>query len=256
MIKKSDAILLKKQELRETSLFLTFYTRESGKIYGVMKGVRGQRGHYGVSPQLFSSNEIVYYERKDKDVFVISHCELKEFFGRIREGLERTSYAVYFIELINLLTPACEKNEKMFELLENCLGLLEGPSSARRTARIFEIKLLTLLGMMPMLDKCVSCGTARLEKHPRFSFKNGGVLCEPCAMKEKGGYPVSTGTLNFIDHINRSQWGLVERIKVSADVGQQVEEILRRFFNYHLHLNAKSLEFMKKAHIIADERVK
>lgn len=250
MIKKSDAILLKKQELRETSLFTTFYTRESGRIYGVMKGVRGQRGHYGISPQPFSLNEIVFYERKDKDVFIVSQCELKEFFARIREGLEQTSYAMYFIELVNAVTPVGEKNEKMFELLENCLRLLDGPASARRTARVFEIRLLNLLGLMPSLNKCAVCGSDKIDKQPRFSFKEGGVLCGACAAKDRNGYPVSTGTLNFIDHINRSEWDRIPRIKVSADVGRQVEETLRRFFNYHLHINPKSLEFMKKTQVI------
>lgn len=254
MIKTSDAILLKKQELRETSLFMTFYTKESGKIYGVMKGVRGQRGQYGISPQLFSLNEIVFYERKDKDVFIVSQCELKEFFASIREGLEQTSYAMYFIELVNSLTPTGEKNEKMFELLENCLRLLDGTASARRTARIFEIKLLALIGLMPSLSRCVLCGSAKMASQPRFSFKDGGVLCEACAAKEKTSFPISTGTLNFIDHINRSEWGLIPRIKVSMDVGRQVEETLRRFLNYHLHINPRSLEFMKKVHVIADER--
>ncbi|MDD5450093.1 MAG: DNA repair protein RecO [Candidatus Omnitrophica bacterium] len=254
MIHKTEAILLKKQDLRETSLFLTFYTMESGKIYGVMKGVRGQRGQYGWSPQIFSLNEIVFYERKDKDVFIVSQCELKDFFGAIRESLERTSYAAYFTDLVNTLTPACEKNEEMFKLLLNGLRLLSGQASPRRSARVFEIKLLALLGLSPRLEACVVCGAVKPEKTPRFSFKNGGILCERCAVKEKEGVPISTGTINFIEHINRSDWERVPRIKVSLDVGQQVEGLLRRFFEYHLHLRLKSLDFMKKTQVIMDER--
>lgn len=249
MIHKTEAVLLKKQDLRETSLFLTFYTKASGKIYGVMKGVRGQKGQYGASPQIFSLNEIVFYERKDKDVFMVSQCELKDFFGAIRESLEKTSYASYFIELISSLTPVCEKNEKMFELLVNSLRLLCGPASARRVARIFEIKLLALLGLMPRLEACVVCGGPVSDSKTRFSFKNGGLLCGRCSLKERDGVPISTGTINFIGHINRSDWGRVPRIKVSLDVGQQVEGLLCRFFEYHLNLRPKSLDFMKKTGI-------
>lgn len=249
MIHKTEAVLLKKQDLRETSLFLTFYTKTLGKIYGVMKGVRGQKGQYGASPQIFSLNEIVFYERKAKDVFIVSQCELRDFFGEIRESLEKTSYAAYFIELINSLTPVCEKNESMFGLLINSLRLLCGPVSARRAARIFEIKLLALLGLMPQLEACVVCGSVKLDKKARFSFRNGGLLCESCSLKEKDGVPISTGTINFIGHINRSDWQRVPRIKVSLDVGQQVESLLRRFFEYHLHVRPKSLEFMRKVQI-------
>jgi len=246
MIQKTEAIVLKKQDLRETSLFLNCYTKGFGKIYGVIKGIRGQKGQYGTSPQLFSLNDIVFYERKDKDIFTVSHCELKEFFGEIRESLEKTSYALYFVELANTLTPLCEKNEKMFELLENALRMLCAPISAKRTARIFEIKLLTIMGLMPRLESCAVCGETDIEKAAKFSFKDGGVLCGKCASKQGGGVPISVGTINFMGHINRSNWDMVSRIKVSIDVGQQVEDLLRRFMEYQLHLRPKSLDFIRK----------
>jgi len=254
MIQTTEAVLLKKQDLRETSLFLTFYTRGFGKIYGVIKGARGQKGQYCAVPQLFTLNEVVFYERKAKDVFTISQCELKEFFGEIRENLEKTSYAVYFVELINSLTPVCEKNEAMFQLLTNCLRLLSGSASPKRAARIFEIKLLSILGLMPQVSNCAACGAVKLDKKVRFSFKNGGVLCEACAAKEKDSVAISIGTAHFIGHISRSNWEMIPRIKVSSDVGREVESLLRRFFNYHLHLKPKSLDFMRKTQMIADER--
>lgn len=246
MIQKTEAILLKKQDLRETSLFLSFYTKGHGKISGVIKGIRGQKGQYNASPQLFGLNEIVFYERKDRDVFTISQCELREFFAEIRESLEKTSHALYFIELVNSLTLILEKNEKMFELLENSLRLLCGPASTKRVARIFEIKLLNILGLMPQLKNCVICDSSVIKKM-RFSLKNGGVICGECSAKERdSSFPVSIGTVNFIEHINRSDWEMVLRIKVSQDVGHQVEQLLQRFITYHLPVRPKSLEFMKK----------
>ncbi len=246
MIQKSDAILLKRQDLRETSLFLVFYTQSFGKIYGVMKGVRGQqKGQYSSSPQLFSENEIVFYERKDKEVFTISHCDLKEFFAPLRESLEKTSYAAYFIELINSLTPTGEKNEKIFELLKNSLNLLCTDASIKRVARIFEIKLLNILGLMPWLKNCVICESP-LTENTRFSLKNGGVVCQGCSVNVKDAFGILAGTVNFIEHINRLDWEKVIRIKVSQDVGRQVESLLRDFLEYHLHVRPKTMEFMRK----------
>ncbi|MCM8781807.1 MAG: DNA repair protein RecO [Candidatus Omnitrophica bacterium] len=245
MIQKTEAILLRKQDLRETSLFLSFYTKSSGKIYGVMKGIRGQKGQYSTAPQLFSLNEIVFYERKNKDVFTISQCELRKFFAEIRESLEKTSHAMYFVELVNFIAPIGEKNERLYDLLEKSLGFLCGQASAKRIARIFEIKLLDILGLMPHLQNCIVCGSFADNKI-RFSLKNGGVICGECAIKEKEGVPISSGTINFIEHINRSSWDMVLRIKVSQDVGHQLENLLRSFIAFHLQLKPKTLEFMKK----------
>ncbi len=247
MIQTDEAIVLKRRDLRETSLYLVFYTKGFGKICGVMKGVRGQRGQYSATPQLFTLNEIVFYENRAKDIFIVSGCELRDFFAPIREDLEKTSYASYFVELINSLSPACEKNTQMFELLSNSLRLLCGSASVKRVARVFEIKLLALLGLMPQLESCVGCGSEKLSRNTFFSLKNGGVVCEPCAQKEKNCLPISTGSLNFMGHISRSSWELVPRIKVSAEVGREIEQVLRRFFDYHLDLRPKSVEFMRKA---------
>ncbi|MBI4336113.1 MAG: DNA repair protein RecO [Candidatus Omnitrophica bacterium] len=246
MIQTQEAILLRKQDLRETSLLATFYTRGSGRICGVLKGVRGQRGQYGVTPQLFGLSEIVFYERKGRDVFTVSQCELKEFFGQIRESLEKTAYAMYFVELINSLTPLCERNEAMFETLLNCLKLLNGSASAKRVARIFEIRLLALMGLMPELSRCVLCGSDKTA-WTHFSFKNGGVLCDSCSRDEKGAVAISTGAINFMGHVHRSDWAMLPRIKVSLDVGRQVEALLERFLDYHLHLRPKSMDFIRKA---------
>ncbi|MEI8175869.1 MAG: DNA repair protein RecO [Candidatus Omnitrophota bacterium] len=245
MIRTSDAILLKRQDLRETSLFLVLYTRACGKIYGVIKGARGQKGLYGSSPQIFSLHEVVFYERKDKEIFTVSQCELKEFFHEARESLEKTAYATYFIELINSLTPLAEANEPLYDLLEKSLHLLCSDASTKRVARIFEIKLLNTLGLSPWLKGCIQC-TAPVTGAMKFSLKGGGLVCDSCAAAVGSGTPILPGTINFIEHITRSAWEKVTRIKVSQDVGQQVEGLLRGFIDYHLHLRPKSIEFMKK----------
>ena len=74
--KDSEAILLKKFDLRETSILLTFFTKESGKIRGVIKGVRSPQPQFAGVYEPFTLDKITYYEKKNKDLFVISHCDL------------------------------------------------------------------------------------------------------------------------------------------------------------------------------------
>ncbi|MBU0880811.1 MAG: recombination protein O N-terminal domain-containing protein, partial [Candidatus Omnitrophica bacterium] len=62
-IQKSDGILLRRQDLRETSILLTFYTRDFGKIKGIVRGVRGPRAIFGGGAyELFALDEIIFYE--------------------------------------------------------------------------------------------------------------------------------------------------------------------------------------------------
>ena len=244
-IQKSDAILLRRQDLRETSLILTFLTRGHGKIKGIMRGVRGNRASYGGGGlEICSYDEIVFYERKRAEIYTISQCDLLDFFNPVRESLERLAYAFYIVELLDSVTTLGDKNEDVFRLLLNSLKLLSGQSSPRRVARIFEIKLLHILGLMPTLESCAFCGKAS-GAGAKFSFHNGGMVCTNCSSFDRGAQPILTGTAKFIEHIRQSPFEKVERVKVSEEVGRELERILRKFLDYHIERRLKTVKFLE-----------
>lgn len=245
-IQKSKGILLRRQDLRETSLILTFYTEGFGKIKGIVRGVRGPHAQYsGGSLEVFAYDEVVFYERKRSEFYTISQCDLLDFFSPIRESLERLAYAAYIVELLDSVTAMSDKNIDVFQLLLNSLKLLSGSSSAKRTTRIFEIKLLALLGLVPTLGSCANC-SGRLDSGARFSFRHGGLLCKACFSVDKEACSILPGTVKFIEHIRTSPFEKVERVKVAASVGKELEGILRKFLDYHIERRLKTVEFLKE----------
>jgi len=244
-IQKSEGIVLRRQDLRETSVILTFYTRSFGKVKGIIRGVRGPRAQgTGASLEIFALDEIVFYERRSSDICTVSQCDLSEFFAPIRASLEKLSYATYMVELLDSVTAAADKNDEVFELLLNSLNLLSGESSPRRVARIFEIKLLYLLGLMPSLEECVLCGGAVLTE-ARFSLRHGGLICKDCRGQDRAAVPILAGTAKFMEHIRSSSFEKAARVKVATPVGKELEAILRRFLDYHIERRLKTLEFIR-----------
>ena len=244
-IQTTDGVVLKKHDLRESSLVLTFFTRDFGKISGVIKGVRGPRAQLGATPQLFSLDRIVFYESKRRNLSVISQCDLKDFFDPIRKDLEKSVYAKYFLELVDSLSAEYDKSEEVFRLLVDSLQFLCTPASTKRAARIFEIRLLNLVGLMPELVACVNCEN-KTTGAVKFSFCLGGILCENCFNKDKTALNISRGTINFIEHVKDSLYQKASRIKVSMRVGMELEAILRKFVDYHLQGKLKTMEFLTK----------
>jgi len=243
-IQKSLAFVLRKQELRETSLILTFYTKDFGKIKGILRGVRGPRAQCGgANIEIFSLDEIVFYERKRGGIFTVSNCDLIDYFYPVRKSLEKLACAAYMVELLDSVTVLGGANEGAFELLSNSLKLLSGESSAKRAARIFEIKLLSLLGLMPTMELCAGCGR-RIEKDFRFSFHNGGLICDKCYAGDRNARPILAGTAKFIEHIRSYPFEKAERIKVAREVGRELEMILRRFLDYHIERRLKTVKFL------------
>lgn len=245
-IQKSEAILLRRQDLRETSIILTFYTKEFGKIKGIARGVRSSRSQCAnASYEIFAHDEIVFYETKKSEFSTISQCDLIDYFNSIRESLEKLAYAAYITELLDSVTMFVDTNVEVFELLLNSLRLLSGEASAKRVARIFEIKLLHLLGMMPTLEFCASCGNP-VGMDVKFSLRHGGLLCKNCLGTDKDACSILQGTAKFIEHIRASPFERIARVKVSAMVGKELEAILRRFLDYHIERRLKTLEFLKE----------
>ena len=105
MIVKTEAIVLKSFDFRETSRIATFFTRDYGKVSGVLKGIRKDYRKFGSSVERFSVNDIVYYQYRNSDLHLISQCDLKAFFYPVRQDLKKSLAASYISELVNLVMP-------------------------------------------------------------------------------------------------------------------------------------------------------
>ncbi len=250
-IHSDQAVVLRKRDIRETSLLIVLYTREFGKIRGLMKGVRGPRGPMGNQIQLFTHNDVVFYDSKRTGTHTVSQCDLIDFFEDVREDIVKTGYACYFIELVDSLTEEKDPSVELFELLLQSLRLLKSDASVKRISRIFEIKLLNLSGVMPRLDSCALCGTKidfRKDSFDtiRFSYKAGGLICGICRAQDTSSCRILPGTAHFIDDVARAGYDKVPRLKVSRDIGLELEGIMKKFIGYQLDVRIKSLEFLEK----------
>ncbi len=248
---KTQAFILKTQDYRDTSLLAHFYTRDYGKIHGIVKGIRDARARFGSTLEPFSLNEIVFYRRKKgADLHPVTQVEVLNPFPELREDLERLAYASYFTDLLDELVEAEEPNPAIFHLMLDALSFLSSGASCKRTARIFEVKLFELLGLMPEIRSCVIC-RQRPADTTYFSVPMGGIVCRSCReMKEASGVLVSRGALHFLGHVQRAEFKDLHHVKVAQEVGAELEKILRRFVDFHLPNKLKSVVFMEKMELV------
>src|SRR3989338_6042251 len=228
---KTLAFILKTQDYRDTSILGDFYTRDFGKIKGIVKGVRDARGRYVSTLEPFSLNEILFYKRKRVgDLHQVTQVEVEK------------------------------SGPEIFDLLNDSFRFLSSGASPKRCARIFELKLFGLLGLMPEIHACVSCQ----KDDPEPAYFNAslcGIHCKNCRTDQARlstplktepsavlgtSFPVSRGTLNFLEHVRRSEVKELRRVKVAQEVGEELEKILRRFVDFHLTNKLKSVVFMEK----------
>ena len=243
MIVKTEGIVLKSFDFRETSRIATFLTRDFGKVKGVLKGIRRDPRKFGSSVEAFSLNDIIYYQYRNSDIHLISHCDMKDFYSGLRQDLERMTAASYATELIDTLMPVEEQNLEIYNLMQAFLMALQTTTDVSKLVQTFQIKILSLSGFRPHLETCVSC-SKNVAQSPRFSLRLGGLLCGAC--KDPGGEatPISLGAVASILHIQKNNWEASLRLGMAPFIKKELKYVLNHFLVFHLERHLRSTRFL------------
>ncbi len=241
MILKAEAFVLKTFNYRETSKIAIFYSREFGKINGLLKGIRKDFKKFITSLEPGSLNDLIFYKSRGSGLHLVGQCDLKKDFMELRSDLKKSLSAKYVLELVNSIMPSEDKNEEVFKLLNTFLKELSESSEAEKLIFIFQIKILLLSGFKPHLDSCVVCNGIIREK-ANFSHHLGGLICEKCSFKDRTAKPILKGTIASILHIEKSGWQYSLRLGISGTIRQELDSILSNFLSFHLEKPLKPLK--------------
>jgi len=248
-IHKTEGIILNKYNFRETSLIINFYTREFGKISGLLKGARTDSQKFASPLESFSHNEIIFYKKTSGSLHLISQCDLKENFSGIRNAIPKVGQASIMMELLNNIMMQEDKNEEIFELTLNCLKEMNLNNSSEKITTIFKIKLLSLSGFKPHLDSCVVCQNKIMDAS-RFSLSLGGLVCNRCTTKDPSSRSIFRGTIASILHIERNDLKNNLNLGLNPQIKKELDLVLNSFLNFHL---GKDLKSQKIANRINEE---
>jgi len=244
-ILRTDAIVVKRYDLRETSLLVNFFSREFGKLTGEMKGIRAEPAKFASSVELFSLNEIIFYQRRNSSVHLISQCDLKENFSGIRRNLDLITAASVIIELLDGVMAQEDKNEEVFTLALAALSELAANTNPDKIVTLFKIKLLALSGFKPHLDSCVTCGRPAMDQ-PRFSLSLGGLVCPKCVHKDIAARSLFRGTVATIMHIERNDFQSNLKLGMNSQIKRELNWALNSFLHFHLGKELKSQRSINK----------
>lgn len=238
-INKADAIVLKCYDFRETSIITLFYTKQFGKISGLLKGIRLKPSKFSSCLDLFSYNEIIFYKKRNSTLHLVSQAELKDNFSGIRNNITKIAIGNVITELLQVVCPEEDINEEIFDLALVCLKELETSFDADKLALIFKIKLLSLCGFKPHFDSCVACGD-RICGQSKFSIILGGLLCQRCFMKDFKARTIFRGTVATIQHIEKNDFRNNLSLGMNPQIKKELGFVLNSFLNFHLQKKLKS----------------
>ncbi|MDD5465327.1 MAG: DNA repair protein RecO [Candidatus Omnitrophica bacterium] len=247
-IDKAQGIVLNKRDLRETSIIADFYTKEFGKINGILKGIRTEPEKFASNLEPFSLNEIIFYRKTNSNLHLVSQADKLDNFTRIRQSIERTSTAGFMVELINSIMQPEDKNEEIFNLALASLKELETNYNPEKIATIFKIKMLSLSGFKPHFDSCVCC-MDKIMGQSKFSLSLGGLLCLRCMPKDPASRAIFRGTIATVLHIERNSFTGSLSLGMNPQIKKELDLILNSFLNFHLGRELKSQKLINKLEV-------
>lgn len=246
MFVTSEGIVLRQVKTAGGKRMILIFTKQYGKISAGTNLNEKGRNKSALSIRPFTYGNYEFY--KNKDYFNLNNGQVEKTFFAIGEDLDKYFLTSYVLELTEKLLPEEMPQPRVFALLLDFLHQMEKREKKHETLVLaYETKVLKALGVSPVIDKCVCCGSEHNLKH--FSIKDGGMICSSCRgdkVNETLIYSPKFDIIGVLDYFTRKPIEAFSKIALDDDTTKGLWEIYRDYLAYHLDIKElKSDSLMK-----------
>lgn len=239
MLEKVEGIVISEKTYGETSKIIQVLTLEHGMIGVMAKGAKKVKSDIRNTTCKFTYGYFYIYYKKDKLSTLVS-VDVIDFFKNIRKDITLISYASYLLDLSEQVMKQSNSNKVLKDLVA-ALTKINEHFDPLVILNIVELKYLDLLGVMPVLDHCSSCGTS--DNIVTLSNKVGGYVCGNCYTNER---IVSKDTLKFIRGFYYIDISKITKLNISDVVKNEMNNFLDEYYDTYTGLYLKSKNFLKE----------
>lgn len=245
----TDAIVLNRYMMGDSSLLVTVYTREFGKIKVVARGARKSKTQRASALEPFTHVTITFRQKAHRELQTLSEVDVLTVFQHLSEDLTKMSYAGAVAELTNRLVIGEEPSVDLFDLILQTLNELNRhpPDAGEVLFWGFQLRFAMDFGYAPQFVKCAGCGQTLDSPDVRFSPILGGVLCSQCFSQDADAFSISMGTAKLLARLQHLPLDRLSRFKSSRLSQREITRVIRSFFLYHMEdaRELKSLRFLQ-----------
>lgn len=242
MIAQDLGIVLRVLPYSRTSQIAVWLTRGQGRIATLAKGAYRPRYPDRGECDLFYTCELLYYPRETPRLNILKECCALERRPAFRLQPAACAGASYLCDLTARLCPPAAPHPELFDLLGAALDALAASRAPASLLFWFELRLLTLMGIAPLLGACPLCAAPVLDRRQpaRFSPAAGGLLCARCAAGPESGAGHHTLTPDVLAVLQDWQKApspqIALRTRPSRGQLAALRAALGDFLGYHLDL--------------------
>ena len=240
MIVEVNGLVTRVIQLPGADRLVCIYTFEKGMMTVMAKCTKSFLAHHASGIELFCYSHFILYKRADK--YWIRETELLEHFYQIRQSLARTALASYVCDVVS----EGATNQADIPFLRLALNTLFAIANETNSLPIikasFEFRAVSILGFMPELSGCDTCG----KEHGNFMLyvMDGTIVCDECRT-EREFLPPEEGERRIVEILSPDALSAMRYV-----ICAPIEKLFSfRLNDQDLHLFAKAAETFLTNHL-------
>lgn len=239
-------LVIRERPAGENDKWLTVLTAEQGVLEVRARGVRKQNAKNAAISQLYSYGSLCL-ERSRTGVYFLNSSELIRSFYSVRLDISRLSLALYFSEMTIYTGTGEQQSADVLRLFLNTLHYLEVKERSHRLLKpVFELRLMSEIGLVPNLIGCCKCYKYE-DGDMVFDMAEGRLYCSRCCSKrDMTRCAILDGVLlHALRFIALSDMERIFSFRISKKHLEELSLITERYANIQLGRSFKTLEFYK-----------
>lgn len=238
MIKKIEGIIISEVDYKENSKIINILSPTHGIIGILAKGTKKIKSNIsGVTSKLTYGYFHINY--KENNLSTLIEVDIIDIFKKIRTNIDLISYASYILELASMVYKH-ENNIEIYNLLIASLKKINEGYDHIVITNILELKLLEYLGIKPVIDNCVNCGS-KTDIITISSYK-GGYICQKCASNET---IVNIKTIKLIRMFYYVDINKISKLDISNNIKKEINRFIDDYYDRYSGLYLKTKDFLK-----------
>ena len=238
MIRKIEGIIVSEVDYKESSKIINIFSPSVGVIGILARGTKKiQNKLSGVTSKL--TYGYFHIDYKENKLSTLMEVDVIDGFRNIRRNIDKISYASYLVELSSMAYMH-DSSGDIYNLLISSLKKINEGYDYEVITNILELKLLTYLGIKPVIDSCVSCGNK--SDIVTISSYKGGYLCKNCARDE---VIVNIKTIKLLRMFYYVDINKISKIDVSDNIKKELNRFIDDYYDRYSGLYLKSKTFLR-----------
>ena len=157
---KTMALVLKNANYRDYDRMLTLFSGDMGRVDVLARGCRKQNSPLLPLSSVFACGE--FYLAQKGDRYYLEQGVLKDSFFELRGKMSALTVAMTMTEVAERVVMPEQPNKRLFALMVNALFYLAREGIPEDIFVFFVFKLLDILGLRPLTDRCIACGAEKI----------------------------------------------------------------------------------------------